>query len=46
MEAFLSEIQRHATMAPTAVHHTPLRDMEFRGYKLTKNLPISSCLVR
>ena len=45
LEAFLCELQRHATLAPTAIHHTPTTDIHFRGFTYKKNTPISSCLV-
>ena len=41
VEAFLAEIQRHATIAPFSVQHTPLQDVVFQGYKLPKNTIIT-----
>ena len=37
LEAFISEVQRHATIAPFAVQHTALDDVNFKGYRFPKH---------
>lgn len=41
----MTEVHRHASMAPLAVHHAVTRDTEFGGFHFPKGMAVSPNLV-